>query len=191
MKSLIIIFFLGFTTSAFAAVGSGGATDVGIMFGMKDADFSGDGSNNYDYDSKSAVMLGVIAIGDMSGILFRTGGYYTERKTTLSTSATNADLKITTIDIPVTLLYKFNDMLGVFAGPLFAVKVSDKCSGDATICASKEGSDVKSLHTALTAGLNAKFHPNWSAEVFYEYGLTDISKNTTVNSISLDAIFTY
>ena len=87
-------------------------------------------------------------------------------------------------------MYSFNDMLSMFGGAVFALKVSDDCTGDATIC-NTVSDDIESFHTAATIGLNAKFHPNWSGEVSYEYGLSDIAKDTSMSSISLGAIFIY
>lgn len=182
---LLVTLTIFASSSAFAA----GGTDVGVFFGMKNASFDTDTAGT-DFKTKTGLMGGVIATGEMGGLMFRTGGYYASRAAEITAGPLAAELSVATVDVPVTLLYKFNDMLGVFGGALFALKISDDCTGDATIC-SNVSDELESFHTAATFGLQAKFHPNWSGEVFYEHGLNDIAEDVSMSAISLGVLFIY
>lgn len=166
-------------------------TDVGVFFGIKNADYSTDVTPEPDYKSSTGFMGGAVATGEFGGLLFRTGGYYAERNAEIDQSGVSADLKIAYIDVPVTLMYAFNDSLSVFGGAVIALKVNDDCSGNSVICSSDFADDIKSFYSAATFGLRAKFHPNWAGEISYEMGLSEVSTDTDVNALSLGAIFVY
>jgi Outer membrane protein beta-barrel domain len=195
-RSLITHFLFIFSTisaiSTFAYASQG--TDVGVMIGVKDATFSNSSSGSPTFTSEAGVMVGAIAVGELGGdIYFRSGGYYTQREAKANLAGADATITFSYIDIPVTVMYKFNDMLGAFGGLGLGLKVAESCSGDPGICStSSEGYvSANSFVTSVQLGLNAKFHPNWSGELFYEIGLSDVSTSTMSNSISADVMFIY
>ncbi len=183
------------SVSAAAYVSSpSSGTDVGYMFGVKNANFSTSGSPAPTFTSETGLMAGVIAIGDLgSGVKFRSGGYYAERTAKTTLSGATSTIKFSYLDVPVTALYKFNDMVGAFGGLALGLKIADSCTGDSTVCSSTTGGYnlPASFITAGQLGLDAKFHPNWSGEIFYEFGLSDISQSTKASSISAALIFIY
>lgn len=173
------------TSPSFAA----GGTDVGVFFGMKNTEYDIDVAG-VDTTAKTGIMAGAIAYGEMGGLSFRTGGYYSQRNSEVDISGTELQLKVSYLDVPVTVMYSFNDMFSVFGGAVLGLKVSDDCSGDSTACDSFSD-DVKSFHAAAQLGLNAKFHPNWSGEIFYEHGLNDIAEDTSATALSAAVVFIY
>jgi opacity protein-like surface antigen len=174
-------------SSASAAAGN----EVGILFGIRSAEFSTDATIEPDYKSSLGFAAGVIAIGEMGGMKFRTGGYYATRGTEIEIAGVKADLEVASLDVPVTVLYDLNDMVSFFGGALFAVRISDDCSGDAAICDSDIIDELSSFYTAATIGMHAQFHPNWSGEISYEYGLSDVTEDTGMNTLAVSAIFAY
>jgi hypothetical protein len=183
-----------------ASAYASGGTDVGFFIGIKDANFSttaNPNSSNPSFTSGVGIAAGVIATGDMSlPVQFRTGAYYSERAA--SVSATNsggsnvtANIKFSYIDIPLTVLYRFGDMFGVFGGAVVGLKVAANCSGDGTICNANYASSTDGGVLAGQLGVNVKFHPNWSAEAMYDIGLTPVSTDTTASAIGASIIFTY
>lgn len=172
------------STSAFAA----GGTEVGVYFGIKNADVEVD-NTTADINSELGFMGGMLAVGEMGGIAFRTGGYLAQRNFSIDAGAGgNADIKTMYIDVPVTALFKFNEMLGAFAGAVLSIKATDDCSGPAGIC---DSVDLNSFMASASFGLHAKFHPNWSGDISYELGLNDMADDTKANAISVGAAFLY
>lgn len=181
MKKIIIcISSLLLSTSAFAQ----GETEVGVLFGMKNAEFDTD-TSGVDFKSETGLMGGVIAYGEMGGMKFRTGGYYSAR----NTKSSGTKLKLAYLDVPVTLMYSFNEMFSVFGGALLGLKLSDSCSSDTAGVCDELGDNINGLHAAATVGLNARFHPNWSGEIFYEHGLNPVvDKNLATDDVDASAI---
>jgi hypothetical protein len=191
-NTLGLLVFMG-TLSSVANASSG--TDVGYFFGIKNATFSSTANPAPTFSSATGLMAGMVAVGDMgSGALkFRSGGYYSERTAKSEVSGATSTIKFSYLDVPVTALYKMNDMVGFFAGVDLGLKINDSCSGDSTICASTTGGNYQpsSFVTSAQLGLNAKFHPNWSGEIFYELGLSDLSQYTKANALSAALLFLY
>ncbi len=185
-----IVFALLQVSAAHAASG----TDVGYYLGIKDATFSTSASNGPTFNTQAGLMAGVIAIGDLSGDLkFRAGGYYAERTAKTTMSSITSTLKFSYLDVPLTVLYKFNDMVGLFGGALLGLKVSDSCTGDSTICSDPKSGNAnpKSFVSAAQLGFDVKFHPNWAGEIYYEIGLSDVSDYTKVSALSAGIMFIY
>ena len=187
VSKLFIFGVFAFGVSARASQG----TDVGFMVGIKNADFDSD-SAGASYDAQTGFMAGFIATGELGGLQFRSGGYYAQRSAELDFSGSKVDFEIGYLDVPVTVLYNFNEMLGIFGGAVLGIKVTEDCSGAAaaSLCDGLED-DIESTYVAGTVGLHAKFHPNWSGEISYEIGLTDIAEDTSANALSAGVIFIY
>lgn len=188
----IISFVLAASTSQFAL--AKGGNDVGYMLGVKDATFSSSASTAPTFTSEAGIMAGAIVVGDLnSTVMFRSGGYYAERTAKSTLSGATSTIKFSYLDVPVTVLYKFNDMVGVFGGVALGLKVADSCSGDTTVCSSTNGgySQPSSFTTAAQLGLNVKFDPNWAGEIFYEVGLGNVSQSTSASALSAGVMFIY
>ncbi|MEQ1666237.1 MAG: hypothetical protein ABL927_12775 [Bdellovibrionales bacterium] len=97
--------------------------------------------------------------------------FYSERpfKSELSAASTVSG-KISYFEVPVLLMFKFEDFAGVYVGPSFGVKLGDELKpGNLT--------DVKSLVIPLTFGAQFKFTPALGANVFFETVPGDLAKD--------------
>jgi len=197
MSRTIVRFFFFFISLAagLSAAQASQGTDVGYLVGVKDATFANSASGE-TFTSEAGFMAGAIAVGEIAGdFYFRAGGYFSQRVAKASVSGVSGTtITLDYLDIPITAMYKFNDMFGLFAGFTAGIKITDNCSDGGSGVCNQSGYGYTSpagLTTAAQLGINVKFHPNWAGELFYEVGLGDVSTGTTSNAISADIMFIY
>ncbi|MBC7372132.1 MAG: outer membrane beta-barrel protein [Bdellovibrionaceae bacterium] len=96
-------------------------------------------------------------------ILFRTGFLYTQRPITVKGAASDTKYTFNYFDIPLTLLWKFNEFGGVYGGVNLSLIASGDCSGVACpTSVDKKGA------MPLVIGGTFKFAPNFGIDVYYE-----------------------
>lgn len=164
--------------------------EVGATVGLHVSDWSYDGAG-YDTESSTGLIVGATIYREVSpAFTLRTGGYYSQRKGSLkdTTSSVETDFEVASVDVPVTAMFEMASGFGVFAGGLFSLKVSDDCSGDAALC---DTFDPETFMTSASLGISARVHPNWSAEAFYNLGLSEAAKDLDVNSAGIQLVFVY
>lgn len=131
--------------------------EVGVRQQSVSAEAAGVGTN-----TEMALQFGLAGAFPISeALLFRTGFLYTQRPITVKGTP---DIKYTFnyLDIPLTLMWKFNEFGGVYGGVNLAMVASADCSncGAASV-------DKKSL-MPLVIGGTFKFAPNLGIDVYYE-----------------------
>jgi hypothetical protein len=96
----------------------------------------------------------------------KTGLMYSERPFKYETGVVTTEGQITYFDIPVHVMFKFEDYAGIFFGPSFSTKMGDECkvSGGGS-CGSLS---AKSTIMPLTFGAQFKFMPNLGLSLFFE-----------------------
>ena len=101
----------------------------------------------------------VFNIGDNFGI--KTGLFYNERPFQSVIAGTTVTGKLTYFDVPVLLMFKFEDYAGIYLGPSLSLKLSDQLSpGNLT--------KINSVVVPLTFGAQFKFAPNLGADIYFE-----------------------
>lgn len=132
------------------------AADLAIVVGLK-TDSATANNTAIAVDSRSgynAGMLGYFELGPQ--ILLRFGMVYTPRTYGLAAG----DVKLTYVDIPVGLMWKFSDYGGVYASANAAMNVSAACP---TSCA-----NLANVANGYQFGFNFKFAPHMGGVIYYE-----------------------
>lgn len=173
MKTNLIL-QVGLMVAALLVSSMSFAQDVGVVAGIRND--NADGKNGIDIQGKTGFGAGVVAKFEVSGPLqIRTGFLYTQRAYDLTlpgAPASSGELKMTYVEIPVGVLWKFSDYGGVFAGPAISLNLSKECPGG-----SCSGSDVNSSPLAIQFGGSFKVAPQFGFEVYYETMTSALAKN--------------
>ena len=136
--------------------------NYGLEFGVRSQ--SGDVDGGASTDSKTAAQFGVFGIMPISGAWnLRTGLLYTQRPLTVKISGSDYNVDLSYVDIPLNVMYKFEDYAGVYLGVNLAINMDKKCSAQNCMI-----SDVASPLIPLTVGAAFKFTPNLGLNVYFE-----------------------
>ena len=133
--------------------------EAGFKWSSMDADSAGSDKQSIGYQ------IGASGTFDIAtNFAIKSGLFYNERPFKVSdTVVVGSDItgKITYFDIPVLLMFKFEDYAGVYFGPSISIKMSDEISvGSLT--------NIKDTVVPLTIGGQFKFAPNLGVNVFFE-----------------------
>ncbi|WP_413586090.1 outer membrane beta-barrel protein [Bdellovibrio sp. HCB274] len=154
--SLLVVSGL-FSSAAFADLNYG--LEVGLRSQSGDTDAAGTNT-----ESQTAMQFGAFGILPIAGPWnIRTGLLYTQRPLTLKTGLTEGKVEMNYVDIPVNIMYKFEDYAGVYLGANLAINMDKKCGlANCTV------SDVTSPLIPLVIGASFKFSPNFGLNVYFE-----------------------
>lgn len=160
---LIALSVLGFSSASYAD------TDYGLEVGIRQQSGDTDGANT-STDSQNGIQFGGFAHFQLvDNLHLRTGMLYTERPLLTKSLLGDAKVKMTYLDIPVALMYKFEEGAGVYGGISLAMKL------DATSDFGSDPTDVKSPLTPFIFGAFFKFHPNFGVNIYYEMASGEVA----------------
>lgn len=166
MKKLTLVFVatLGLISSPALA-----DIDYGLEVGIRQQ--SGDVPSPGSTDSKMGMQFGGYAHFPLSGAVhLRTGMLYTQRPLVVKgLGSSDNNISMNYLDIPLALMYKFEEYAGIYAGVVLAMNL-DKKADFGTF------EDVKSPYTPFILGAAFKFHPNLGANIYFETG-GDVAKD--------------
>lgn len=132
--------------------------DFGLEVGIRQQ--SGDVPNG-STDSQMGLQFGGFAHIPISEPLhLRTGMLYTQRNIVVK-GATDNKVTMNYLDIPVALMYKFEEYAGVYAGVSLAMNLDKKADSGPV-------NDVKSPLIPFILGATFKFAENLGAGIYYE-----------------------
>lgn len=135
--------------------------------------------NNASVSSKTSYQAGALATLELMDPWFlRTGIIIAGRQVTVGpTNQGNVDLNFTYVDIPATILFRFTDIAGVFAGPVIAFNQGKEmtCSGAGT-CGAQ---NVDSVIYPWQLGVSFRFASQMGGELYYEYHSGGLDKNVS------------
>ena len=133
--------------------------EAGFKWSSMDADSTGSDKQSMGYQ------IGASGTFDIAtNFAIKSGLFYNERPFKVSdTIVVGTDItgKITYFDIPVLLMFKFEEYAGVYLGPSLSIKMSDEISVGTL-------SNIKDTVVPLTIGGQFKFAPNLGVNVFFE-----------------------
>lgn len=153
MKKFILIALsvLGISSAAFAD------NDFGIEAGIRQQ--SGDAESGASTTSQNGFQFGGFAHFPIYEKLhIRTGMLYTQRPLEVGT----VKVSMNYLDVPVTLLYKFEEYAGIYGGVSLGLNL------DAKSDSGSDPDDVTSPLVPLLFGAFFKFHPNFGVNIYYE-----------------------
>lgn len=143
------------------------AIEVGFKWGS--ADFAQSDSNKQVIGFE----VGGSAVFNISNSIgIKTGLFYNERPFQSSFGTVDQKGKITYFDVPVLLMFKFEDYAGIYIGPSLSMKLSDESSPLKLI-------GIKGSVTPITVGAQFKFAPNFGANIYFESVSGEIAQDVS------------
>lgn len=110
-----------------------------------------------------------------SGFGLKTGLMYSERTFKNETGTVTSEGKLTYFDIPLQIMFKFEDYAGIFFGPSFSTKLGDECTVSGGGSCNLTG--VKSSIMPLTFGAQFKMAANFGLSLFFETISGEVADN--------------
>lgn len=163
------------------------ALGFGIEGGFRQQ--SGDTATGYSTSSQVGYQLGAVGFFDFSEKLaLRSGLMYTQRplKVTNDTTQDSATLTMTYFDIPVGLMLKFEDYMGVYLGTALSMNL-DKSSDKKAVM---DVVDAKSIVMPLQLGVTFKFMPDVGLNMYFEQ-FGDVAKDLkSYRAVGVNLLFT-
>ncbi|WP_409479034.1 hypothetical protein [Pseudobdellovibrio sp. HCB154] len=138
------------------------ALEVGFKLNTMDLDGATSNKQSQAFQGGGSI---VFDFGD-SGFGLKTGLMYSERTFKNEALLSNLEGKITYFDVPLHLMFKFEDYAGIFLGPSFSTKLGDECTTSFGGGCSVPG--VKSTIMPLTFGAQFKMAANFGLSLFFE-----------------------
>ncbi len=131
--------------------------EAGFKWSSMDAAGSGSSKQSLGYQ------IGASGTFDIAtNFAIKSGLFYNERPFKISNGiGSDTTGKITYFDIPVLLMFKFEDYAGFYIGPSLSIKMSDEISSGSL-------TNIKDTVIPLTIGGQFKFAPNLGINVFFE-----------------------
>lgn len=146
------------------------AIEVGIKMNTMDGDNATSNKQSQGFQGGGSM---VFDFGD-SGFGLKTGLIYSERPFKIETAGpVTTEGKITYFDIPVQVMFKFEDYAGIFLGPSFSTKLGDECKVAGGTC---NLTNVKSLIMPITFGAQFKVAANFGLSLFFETASGEIAQ---------------
>ncbi len=139
------------------------ALEVGFKLNTMDADTSTSNKQSNAFQGGGSI---VFDFGD-SGFGLKTGLMYSERtfKNEFNIGLTTQEGKITYFDIPLQVMFKFEDYAGIYFGPSFSTKLGDECKTNTGSCTL---TNIKSSIMPMTFGAQFKMAANLGLSLFFE-----------------------
>lgn len=117
-------------------------------------------------DTEMAYQFGMVgAFPITEQLLFRSGFLYTQRPVTAKAGVITNKYSFNYFDIPVTLMWKFNDYGGVYGGVNVGLIASASCDN----CGVGNDPEKKGM-MPLVIGGTFKFAPQFGVDIYYEAG---------------------
>jgi hypothetical protein len=146
--------------------------ELGMKMNTMDATNATSNKQKLAYQLGGSIVFNIGGDGAQFGL--KTGLMYSERTFKNDTLLSSSEGKITYFDIPVHLMFKFEDYAGIYFGPSFSTKLGDECTSTTGSCSL---TNVKSSIMPLTFGAQFKFAPNLGMNLFFETISGDIAQN--------------
>ncbi len=175
MSQILILAFFAIS-AGFFPMHAQADIDYGIEVGMRSQSGDVDGSG-WSSTSQSATQFGGVIHFPLAGkLMMRTGMLYTPRPLIAKSNGIENKISMNYLDVPVALLFNFEDHAGVFAGINLGMNLDKSC--DAVNCAL---SDVKSMIWPFIFGASFKFAPQLGATIYFESYGDSVAKSPVDN----------
>ncbi|MGZ3769421.1 MAG: outer membrane beta-barrel protein [Bdellovibrio sp.] len=164
--ALTLLAVFGLSSAAMADVDYG--LEVGIRAQSGDSKTAGATT-----DSQTGMQFGATGHFVISGPWhLRTGLLYTQRPLTVKNLGVEDKITMNYVDIPLALMYKFEEYAGVFAGVSLGMNLDKNASSGTAV------TDVTSPLIPFLVGASFKFAPNLGVALYYESSSGDVSNLT-------------
>ena len=173
--TILLTMSLLLVCSANAEIGySMPALEVGFKLNTMDVDSATSNKQSQAFQAGGSIVFD-LGSSDSRDFGIKTGLFYSERTYKNEFSSTAFEGKISYAEIPLQIMFKFEDYAGIYFGPSFATKLSDECTG--TACTTSGVVKPSSSIMPLTFGAQFKMFPNLGLSLFFETISSDISSN--------------
>lgn len=187
----MIRFALSFLT-LFASL-SLNAETRSLLFGINHSYFNTKAETHPTYTPSIGFLFGFLYARDFApAFSIRTGGYFTQRVTTIETPTANAHFNIGYIAVPLTAQWSATNTIQIFFGPVENIKTSSDCTGYMVICNADDVASANLQEVGLQAGFRYSISETWGAEVIYDYPLSEnVGSDTRANAVSAATIIRF
>ena len=186
MKKIVLVLVTVssfFSSAAFADLTY--AIEAGIRQQSGDTDVTG-----YSTKSQMGFQFGASAVFPISGPWnLRTGMLYTQRPLVLENDTTSEEIKVSMnyLDVPLQVMYKFEDYAGVFIGTSLAFNI-DNSSDNKTAF---KTSDVETPFLPIVFGASFKFAPQLGATLYFESGSSIAKDLSNYRAVGANLLVTF
>lgn len=162
------------------------AQDIGFNVGLR-ADSASPANSSYTISGQNALTFGSVIKSLISDkIALRYGLQYTQRQYQIEQSNLTQTHKFTYFEIPVGILYQLNEFGGLFLGPSLGLGLEKNC-GPGVSCIG-----FNSSYVSMQFGASFKFAPQMGVEVFYESGLSAVTRDIqSPRAVGLNLLITF
>jgi hypothetical protein len=184
MKNLLVS--LVAMTSMFSATAMADG-DFGLEVGIRQQSGDIDATAN-SISSGMGYQFGGTGAFQLSGSwYFRTGLLYTQRNTKLESSitATTSKISMNYADVPLTIMYKFEDYAGVFGGVIAALNLDSKIEGAGKVAG------VKTPYIPFVIGATFKFAPQLGGTLYLETGGSVSDDLNSYRAVGANLVITF
>lgn len=160
----VLFIFASFMISA-QAYGQEWAATIGVHQTTADSNVNGatvDGKLNF----KVGALVGFELAENTK---FRSGLLYNRRHLDTTVSGNKFEYKFAYLDVPATLQYNINEMVGFFGGLVIAVNVGDDVDGPAGVTVGDP--KAEGMIAIMTGGVNLMFNDMIGFDFYYERGM--------------------
>lgn len=188
-KTIFSVLSIGALVLSLLTTQQSKASDYGFEFGFRQQ--SGSSATGTTAKSQLGYQLGGVGHFDLTERLnLRTGLFYVQRPLVVTVDATGDEAKyqLNYVDIPLTVLFKFEDYGGVYFGPVLSMNLDGSCSGYAGC----KAESVAGMVTPLQIGASFKFAPQTGVDIFFETLSADVAKNlSSYRAVGANLLFTF
>ncbi len=186
LRAVSLVVMLLISSHAFAQISySMPAIEFGIKSNSVDHELAVSNRQANGYQGGLSVVINLSNEAD-ADFGTRTGLFYSERpfKNELSNSQT-FEGKITYVEFPFQLMFKFEEYAGVYVGPSYSSKLGDDCEG---LGCGMGLTEIKSTLIPITFGAEFKIFPYVGVNLFFENvsgGIAQSLKNSRAIGLNL------
>ena len=177
MKKIIVLFSILFVFQ------TAQAREFGAVFGFNYTEAQST-TTNVSSDSEVGFQAGVQYYHPLKSLndklYFRTGGVITQRVSEFGIF----EFDLLYLDIPATLEYRINEMVGLFSGLQLGLLMADECTPGCNV------QDPNSFILGFPLGVSVMINPEMGFDFYYQIGLTDMWQNSEWSD-TLGAQFIY
>ncbi len=156
------------------------ANDIGLVLGYK-SDSATANNTSVTVDTRTNLNFGMLSFFELGPqILLRMGFIYNPRNYGLTTG----EVKLTYVDVPVGLMWKFSDYGGAFIGANAALNVSASCPAGAC-------TNLNNVASGYQFGVNFKFAPHMGGAFYYEAMGSLVQNIENPKAVAIQFLYTF
>ena len=182
MKRLVLGLLISFSSLSAQAEG-------GWFMGINSTNFSSS-TSGISFSNTLGFEGGYTKILDIGlDVYIRTGIGGAYRGAEYEIGTTKWELSILMLEVPITLLYDFGDIIAGFAGFNANYAASTSCKSSVGICTTNES--IEDFSSTFVAGLNIAMTSNHMVELYFEAGMGEIAPDLEYSTFGTRYVYMF